>query len=64
MAKGILDALARYRGGARAAAWPEKKTAPALETLRLLREGHTFEDIAKSPRTTTCNRGEHRSHPG
>jgi ATP-dependent DNA helicase RecQ len=43
----ILDALARFRGGARAAPVPEKKTAPALETLRLLQQGNSFEDIAK-----------------
>jgi ATP-dependent DNA helicase RecQ len=45
--KGILAALGRYRNGARASAAPEKKTAPALETLRLLTEGLSFEDIAK-----------------
>jgi ATP-dependent DNA helicase RecQ len=44
---GILAALERYRNGARASAAPEKKTAPALETLRLLDAGHSFEDIAK-----------------
>ena len=43
----ILSALRRYREGARAAAPPEKKTAPALETLQLLAEGKTFEDIAR-----------------
>ena len=45
--KGILAALERYRNGDRASAVPEKKTAPALETLRLLTAGHSFEDIAK-----------------
>jgi ATP-dependent DNA helicase RecQ len=47
--KGILTALERYRGGARASAVFsfEKKTAPALETMRLLTAGHSFEDIAK-----------------
>jgi ATP-dependent DNA helicase RecQ len=45
--KGILAALEGYRGGARASALPEKKTAPALETLRLLGAGNSFEDIAK-----------------
>src|SRR6202167_6259949 len=47
--KGILAALERYRGGARASAVPssEKKTAPALETMRLLVAGNSFEDIAK-----------------
>ncbi|MGZ4836132.1 MAG: HRDC domain-containing protein, partial [Terriglobales bacterium] len=43
----ILAALRQYREGARAAALPEKKTAPALETLQLLAEGKTFEDIAR-----------------
>ena len=42
----ILAALARYRDGARAAALPVKRTAPAEETLRLLAEGKTFADIA------------------
>ncbi|HKH99879.1 MAG TPA: RecQ family ATP-dependent DNA helicase [Candidatus Sulfotelmatobacter sp.] len=45
--KGILAALERYRAGARAAALPEKKTAPALETLRLLQAGKSFEEIAQ-----------------
>jgi ATP-dependent DNA helicase RecQ len=45
--KGILAALQRYRNGARASSVPEKKTAPALETMRLLAEGRGFEDIAK-----------------
>jgi ATP-dependent DNA helicase RecQ len=45
--KGILAALERYGSGARASAAPERKTAPALETLRLLAEGRGFEDIAK-----------------
>jgi ATP-dependent DNA helicase RecQ len=45
--QGILAALRQYRAGARAAAPPEKKTAPALETLQLLAEGKSFEDIAK-----------------
>jgi ATP-dependent DNA helicase RecQ len=45
--QGILSTLRQYREGARAAALPEKKTAPALETLRLLEEGKSFEDIAR-----------------
>jgi ATP-dependent DNA helicase RecQ len=47
--KGILAALERYRDGARASAVlsSEKKTAPALETMRLLVAGNSFEDIAK-----------------
>ncbi len=43
----ILTALQQYREGARASAAAEKKTAPALETLQLLAEGKTFEDIAR-----------------
>jgi ATP-dependent DNA helicase RecQ len=47
--KGILTALECYRDGARASAVisSEKMTAPALETMRLLTAGHSFEDIAK-----------------
>ncbi len=45
--KGLLAALERYRSGARASAVPEKMTAPALETMRLLSAGNSFEDIAK-----------------
>jgi ATP-dependent DNA helicase RecQ len=45
--KEILAALEGYRNGDRASAVPEKKTAPALETLRLLSAGNSFEDIAK-----------------
>jgi len=45
--KGILAALERYRNGARASTVPERKIAPALETMRLLSEGRSFEDIAK-----------------
>jgi ATP-dependent DNA helicase RecQ len=44
----ILQALQRYREGARAGSQPERKTAPAIETLRLLAAGNSFEDIAKS----------------
>ena len=43
----VLDALSRFRAGARATPLPPKKTLPAEETLRLLAEGRTFEDIAK-----------------
>jgi ATP-dependent DNA helicase RecQ len=43
----ILGALQRYREGARASAQAEKKSAPAEETLRLLAEGKSFEEIAK-----------------
>jgi ATP-dependent DNA helicase RecQ len=43
----ILAALKRYREGARAQPLPGKKTAPALETLRLLAEGKTLEEIAQ-----------------
>ncbi len=43
----ILAALQRYSGGARASALPQQKTAPALETLQLLSEGKTLEEIAQ-----------------
>jgi ATP-dependent DNA helicase RecQ len=43
----ILDALARFRAGARAAAAQEKKPKPAEETLRLLGEGRTLAEIAR-----------------
>ncbi len=45
--QGILAALRQYREGARAAAPAEKKTAPALETLQLLAEGKSLDEIAK-----------------
>jgi ATP-dependent DNA helicase RecQ len=44
----ILAALQRYSAGARASALPQKKTAPALETLQLLSEGKTLEEIAQT----------------
>lgn len=43
----ILSALRRHREGARASAPPEKKSAPALETLHLLAQGKALEEIAK-----------------
>jgi ATP-dependent DNA helicase RecQ len=43
----ILSALRKYRQGVRAAALPQNKTAPALETLRLLAEGKSFGEIAQ-----------------
>jgi ATP-dependent DNA helicase RecQ len=43
----VLEALSRFRAGARATPLPPKKTLPAEETLRLLAEGRTFDDIAK-----------------
>ncbi|HEY6373207.1 MAG TPA: RecQ family ATP-dependent DNA helicase [Candidatus Sulfotelmatobacter sp.] len=45
--QGILSALRKYREGARASAPLEMKTAPALETLQLLRQGKTFAEIAQ-----------------
>jgi ATP-dependent DNA helicase RecQ len=44
----ILAALKRYGEGERAAPLPEKKSAPAIETLQLLAEGKTFEEIAQT----------------
>ncbi len=46
--QGILSALGRYRQGARAQAVAAKKTAPAAETLQLLSQGKTLEEIAKA----------------
>jgi len=43
----ILEALGRFAKGARAAQMPEKRTRPAEDTLRLLAEGRTFEEIAR-----------------
>jgi ATP-dependent DNA helicase RecQ len=43
----ILDALSRFGTGARAAPLPEKRTRPAEDTLRLLAEGRTLEEIAR-----------------
>jgi ATP-dependent DNA helicase RecQ len=43
----ILGALERFRNGARASAAQAPKTRPAEETLQLLAEGHSFEEIAK-----------------
>ena len=42
----ILDAIERFRQGARATTVIEKKSRPAEETLRLLAEGRSFEEIA------------------
>jgi len=44
----ILAVLQQYREGARVEARPGKKTVPALETLRLLAEGKTLEEIAQT----------------
>jgi ATP-dependent DNA helicase RecQ len=46
--KGILDALRRFRQGERASNEDKPKvSSPAKETLRLLQEGRTFEEIAQ-----------------
>jgi ATP-dependent DNA helicase RecQ len=42
----ILDALERFRNGERAAPLPEKTSRPADDTIRLLAEGRSFEEIA------------------
>jgi ATP-dependent DNA helicase RecQ len=44
----ILDALGRFRNGARAAEPPGQASSPAGETLRLLQEGRTLEEIAQA----------------
>lgn len=46
--QGILNALEEFGRGARAAKQEEEKAKPAEETLRLLAEGRTFEEIAKT----------------
>jgi len=43
----ILQALESYRNGARASEREEHKVSPAAETMRLLAEGRSFEDIAR-----------------
>jgi ATP-dependent DNA helicase RecQ len=43
----ILDALARFRGGARVTEAPLQASDPAGDTLRLLEEGRTLEEIAQ-----------------
>ena len=43
----ILQVLNRYQEGARASALPQKMTAPGLETLQLLQQGKTLEEIAQ-----------------
>jgi len=43
----ILDVLQRFRSGERAPMLLEKRSKPAEETLRLLAEGRSFEEIAK-----------------
>jgi ATP-dependent DNA helicase RecQ len=43
----ILFALESYRSGARATQREESKVSPAEETIRLLSEGRTFEEIAQ-----------------
>jgi ATP-dependent DNA helicase RecQ len=45
--KHILEALEQFRNGARATVSGERKVAPAVETMRLLQEGRSFEEIAK-----------------
>jgi ATP-dependent DNA helicase RecQ len=43
----ILQALEAYRKGARASEREEPKVSPAAETMRLLAEGRSFQDIAR-----------------
>jgi ATP-dependent DNA helicase RecQ len=44
----ILDAFSRFRNGARATEPPGQASDPAGETLRLLQEGRTLEEIAQA----------------
>ncbi len=43
----ILQAIEEFRQGARAAAVTQKHSPPAQETIRLLAEGRTFQEIAQ-----------------
>jgi ATP-dependent DNA helicase RecQ len=43
----ILEALEDFRNGARAARRERNKTSPAEETIRLLAEGRSFQEIAR-----------------
>jgi len=43
----IFAALVRFKKGSRAAAVPESKPTPAAETMSLLAEGRTFDEIAR-----------------
>jgi len=43
----IFAALEKFAAGARASAQAEKKVSPADETMRLLAEGKSFEEIAR-----------------
>jgi ATP-dependent DNA helicase RecQ len=45
--KGILTALQRFGEGARASAAPQKRAAPAIETLQLISQGKTLPEIAE-----------------
>ena len=44
---GILRAFQEFLSGARATAVQENRLPPAVETMRLLREGRSFEEIAR-----------------
>jgi ATP-dependent DNA helicase RecQ len=44
----LLDALQQFSGGARATVPAPKMSSPALETLQLLNEGKSFEEIAQA----------------
>ena len=43
----LIDAINKFRGGARPASQPEKMSPPAEETIRLLAQGNTLEQIAQ-----------------
>jgi ATP-dependent DNA helicase RecQ len=43
----VIDALNKFRGGARATSQPEKMSRPAEETIQLLAQGKTLEEIAQ-----------------
>ena len=43
----VIEALNKFRAGARSGARPEKMSRPAEETIRLLAQGKTLEEIAQ-----------------
>jgi ATP-dependent DNA helicase RecQ len=45
--RGLLAAIARFQAGARASAESAPVSMPAAETLQLLQEGHTLDEIAR-----------------
>ena len=51
--RALLQVIASYRAGASSTLAPGAPSAAAAETLRMLREGHSLEEIAQSRNRTT-----------